>query len=77
MADGLWLCYFEQLGNYASSSMHLPCCLLLVRMQFLPKMPPSALLIMSRVAGSDKLESSILSYMVKMDNGHGLVAHSS
>ena len=39
------------------------------------EMPPSLLLAMARVYGSDKLANSILICKIKVDNGHGPVAH--
>ena len=54
----------------------LPCFLLLTRRHSLAKLPPSSLHSMARVSGSDKLESSNLNCRIKVDNGHGPVAHS-
>ena len=53
-----------------------PHHLLLARMHSLAKIPPSSLLTMARDSGSDKLVNSNLIYRIKVDNGHGLVAHS-
>ena len=45
---------------------NLPCYLLLARMQFWAKLPPSSLLAIARVSGSDKLYNSSLIYRRKL-----------
>ena len=58
-------CCFEQLGNVLHHQCYLPCCLLLAKAPFLAKSPPSLLIMMARVSGSDKLYNSSLIYRIK------------
>ena len=76
MADGLFSVGSNSLAIMLCHQHELPHCLLLARMHSLAKTPPSSLLAMARISGSDKLVNSNLNCRIKADNGHGLVAHS-
>ena len=65
---GWWsfFCHFQQLGNILHRQHDSPCCLLLMKMQLLVKSPPSLLLVIARVCGSDKLKNSNQIYRMKL-----------
>ena len=71
--------YFVCLNSLPALLHHqckFPRHLLLARMHSLAKTPHSLLITMSRVFGSDKVINSYLICKIKVDNGHGPVAHS-
>ena len=76
MANSLSYAILNYLTTLTCCQHESPCCRLFLRTYTVAKSSSSLILTMAGVSRSDKLVNSIIICKIKVDNGHGLVAHS-